>query len=76
MASNGSKPLGGTYWTGDPGDARDMQKGFDSNERIERLLAQTLQRPKAEAKPIAHDSEHDGFRFALPVLQATRTPHA
>jgi deoxycytidylate deaminase len=32
------KPLGGTYFTGDPGDARDIEKGFDSNERIKRSL--------------------------------------
>jgi deoxycytidylate deaminase len=32
------KALGGTYWTGDIGDARDMQKGFDSNERIKKSL--------------------------------------
>lgn len=32
------KAFGGTYWTGDEGDARDMQKGFDSNERIKRSL--------------------------------------
>jgi deoxycytidylate deaminase len=32
------KPLGGTYWTGDHGDARDIEKGFDSNERIKRSL--------------------------------------
>jgi len=32
------KALGGTYWTGDPGDARDIQKGYDSNERIKKSL--------------------------------------
>ena len=32
------KALGGTYWTGDEGDARDIQKGFDSNERIKKSL--------------------------------------
>ena len=32
------KPLGGTYWTGDPGDARDIEKNFDSNERIKKSL--------------------------------------
>lgn len=32
------KPLGGTYWTGDKGDARDIEKGFDSNERIKKSL--------------------------------------
>ncbi len=32
------KALGGTYWTGDDGDARDIQKGFDSNERIKKSL--------------------------------------
>lgn len=32
------KPLGGTYWTEDENDARDIQKGFDSNERIKRSL--------------------------------------
>jgi deoxycytidylate deaminase len=32
------KALGGTYWTGDTGDARDFQKGYDSNERIKKSL--------------------------------------
>lgn len=32
------KALGGTYWTGDEGDARDIQKGYDSNERIKKSL--------------------------------------
>jgi deoxycytidylate deaminase len=32
------KALGGTYWTGDEGDARDIQKGHDSNERIKKSL--------------------------------------
>jgi deoxycytidylate deaminase len=32
------KALGGTYWTGDPGDSRDIQKGFDTNERIKKSL--------------------------------------
>jgi deoxycytidylate deaminase len=32
------KPLGGTYFTGDRGDSRDIEKGFDSNERIKRSL--------------------------------------
>jgi len=32
------KALGGTYWTGDQGDARDIQKGFDTNERIKKSL--------------------------------------
>jgi deoxycytidylate deaminase len=32
------KALGGNYWTGDEGDARDIQKGYDSNERIKKSL--------------------------------------
>ncbi len=32
------KPLGGTYWTGDFGDARDIQKGYDANEHIKKSL--------------------------------------
>jgi deoxycytidylate deaminase len=32
------KALGGTYWTGDEGDARDFQKGNDTNERIRSLF--------------------------------------
>lgn len=32
------KPLGGTYWTDDEGDARDLKRGYDSNERIKRSL--------------------------------------
>jgi deoxycytidylate deaminase len=32
------KALGGTYWTGDDGDARDIQKGYDTNEQIKKSL--------------------------------------
>ena len=32
------KALGGTYWTGDLNDARDIQKGYDLNERIKKSL--------------------------------------
>ena len=33
------KPLGGTYWTDDDGDARDLKKGFDSNGRKSSALS-------------------------------------
>jgi deoxycytidylate deaminase len=42
------KPNGGTYWTGDPGDARDYKKGFDTNEQIKRSLLSNFTRQLAE----------------------------
>ncbi len=42
------KPNGGTYWTGDPGDARDYKKKFDTNDQIKRSLLSNFTRQLAE----------------------------
>jgi deoxycytidylate deaminase len=58
------KPLGGTYWTGDIGDARDIQKTFDSNERIKRsLLVDFTKRLKDNGFLKSETKEIDVARF-------------
>jgi deoxycytidylate deaminase len=58
------KPLGGTYWTGDHGDARDIEKGFDSNERIKRsLLVDFTKRLKENNFLTTETTEIDIARF-------------
>ena len=60
------KALGGTYWTGDDGDARDIQKGFDSNERIKKsLLVDFTKRLKEAGFLKEQDKELDIARFIL-----------
>jgi Deoxycytidylate deaminase len=60
------KPLGGTYWTGDPGDARDIQKGFDSNERIKKsLLVDFSKRLKEGGFLKQQEKELDVARFII-----------
>jgi deoxycytidylate deaminase len=60
------KPLGGTYFTGDAGDARDIEKGFDSNERIKRsLLVDFTKRLKDNNFLTAGIKEIDVARFIV-----------
>lgn len=60
------KPLGGTYWTDDDGDARDIQKGFDSNERIKRsLLVDFTKRLKENGFLNSTTKEMDVARFIV-----------
>lgn len=60
------KPLGGTYWTGDLGDARDIEKGFDSNERIKRsLLVDFTKRLKDNGFLTTGTKEIDVARFIV-----------
>jgi deoxycytidylate deaminase len=60
------KPLGGTYWTDDEGDARDIQKGFDSNERIKRsLLVDFTKRLKENGFLKGETKEIDVARFIV-----------
>jgi deoxycytidylate deaminase len=60
------KPLGGNYWTGDPGDARDFQKGYDSNERIKRSLLVDFTKRLKEADLLKEtDKELDVARFIV-----------
>lgn len=60
------KPLGGTYWTGDEGDARDIQKGHDPNERIKRsLLVDFTKRLKDNGFLTTGKSEIDVARFIV-----------
>jgi deoxycytidylate deaminase len=60
------KALGGTYWTGDSTDARDIQKGFDSNERIKKsLLVDFTKRLKEAGFLKEPDKELDVARFIL-----------
>ena len=58
------KPLGGTYWTGDQGDARDIEKNFDSNERIKKsLLVDFTKRLKENGFLTTGIKETDVARF-------------
>ena len=60
------KALGGTYWPGDPGDARDLQKGYDSNERIKKsLLVDFTKRLKEAGFLKEQEKELDVARFIL-----------
>jgi deoxycytidylate deaminase len=60
------KALGGTYWTGDVGDARDIQKGFDSNERIKKsLLVDFAKRLKEAGFLKEQEKELDVARFII-----------
>ncbi len=60
------KPLGGTYWTDDEGDARDLTKGFDSNERIKRsLLVDFTKRLKENGYLKSDIKESDVARFIV-----------
>src|SRR5712675_1549085 len=60
------KALGGNYWTGDPGDARDFQKGYDSNERIKRSLLVDFTKRLKEADLLKEtDKELDVARFIV-----------
>jgi len=60
------KPLGGTYWTDDDGDARDLKKGFDSNERIKRsLLVDFTKRLKENGYLKAEIKETEVARFIV-----------
>jgi cytidine deaminase len=60
------KALGGTYWTGDSDDSRDIQKGYDSNERIKKsLLVDFTKRLKAAGLLKDQGKELDVARFIL-----------
>jgi deoxycytidylate deaminase len=59
------KALGGTYWTGDLGDARDFQKGHDANERIKRSLLVDFAKRLKEAGLIKQDQDKDVARFII-----------
>lgn len=60
------KAHGGTYWTGDDGDSRDIQKGFDSNERIKKsLLVDFTKRLKQAGLLKDQEKELDVARFIL-----------
>jgi deoxycytidylate deaminase len=60
------KALGGNYWTGDTGDARDFQKGYDSNERIKRSLLVDFTKRLKEADLLKEtDRELDVARFIV-----------
>ena len=60
------KALGGTYWHGDPNDARDFQKSYDSNERIKKsLLVDFTKRLKEAGFLKEQEKELDVARFIL-----------
>jgi deoxycytidylate deaminase len=60
------KALGGTYWMGDPDDARDTQKTYDSNERIKKsLLVDFTKRLKAAGLLKDQGKELDVARFIV-----------
>jgi len=60
------KALGGTYWTGDTADARDIQKGYDSNERIKKsLLVDFTKRLKSAGFLSDQGKELDVARFII-----------
>jgi len=60
------KALGGTYWTGDPGDARDMKKGSDSNERIKKSFLVDFTKRLSKAGFLKGEiKEMDVARFIL-----------
>jgi len=60
------KPLGGTYWPGDPNDARDFQKNHDSNERIKKsLLVDFTKRLKDAGFLKEQEKELDVARFII-----------
>jgi deoxycytidylate deaminase len=60
------KALGGTYWTGDSNDARDIKKGFDSNERIKKSLLVDFTKRLKEGGFLKEDGKELGVaRFIL-----------
>jgi cytidine deaminase len=63
---------GGSYWEGDPNDARDFMRGFDANARTRAIAVEEVRAKLAEAGWIANGERADAAGEFAEVLAGTR----